>query len=157
MGKLIQNENAQSILIEYIMIASITLLFTGGVYMTVGDMIVDSSTQSMIEQYTDIGNEISGTMSSMYFSGISNGTVSKKIKIPVYIADDGYRIDANVTDDYGRQSIKISAMYNSGAVTFIPLNNLTKRVNISGTVYSGSGEIDISYDMMVMHDMSGLR
>ncbi|MDY6932538.1 MAG: hypothetical protein SVJ22_11575 [Halobacteriota archaeon] len=146
MGKLIQNENAQSILIEYIMIASITLLFTGGVYMTVGDMIVDSSTQSMIEQYTDIGNEISGTMSSMYFSGISNGTVSKKIKIPVYIADDGYKIDANVTDFYGRQSIKISAMYNSDAVTFVPLNNLTERVNISGTVYSGSGEIDISYD-----------
>ncbi|MDY6864743.1 MAG: hypothetical protein SVY15_02050 [Halobacteriota archaeon] len=146
MGNLIRDEGAQSILIEYIMIASITLLFTGGVYMTVGDMIVDSTTQSMTEQYADIGNEISGTMNSMYLSGISNGTASKRIKIPVYIADDGYRIDVNVTDQYGRQSIKISSMYNSDAVTYIPLNNLTERVNVSGTIYSGSGEIVISYD-----------
>ena len=146
MGQLIRDEGAQSILIEYILIASITLLFTGGVYMNVGDMIVDSSTQSMIEQYTDLGNEISGTMSSMYLSGISDGTASKRIKIPVYIADDGYRIDVNVTDEYGRQAIKISAMYNMDAVTYIPLNNLTERVNVSGTIYSGSGEVVINYN-----------
>ena len=142
---MIKNENAQSLMIEYLLILSITLLFMGGVYTSINGLMDDSSGRLMVEQYNDLGNDLSGTMNDMYLSGLSNGTASKIIKIPVEIGGYGYKIECNITDPFGGQSIKISAIY-TDAVSYIPLNNITQRVNVTGMAYSGSGEVTMRYN-----------
>lgn len=143
--RLFKDEKAQSLMIEYILILSITLLFMGGIYSSLDSIMEKSEEKITIEQYNDLGNDLSGTMNDMYLSGLGNGTATKRIKIPVEIGDEGYKIECNITDPFGRQSIKISATY-LDTVAYIPLNNITQLVNVSGTTFSGSGEVTLKYN-----------
>lgn len=142
---MIKDETAQSLLIEYILILSIALLFMAGVYSSIDEMMEDASRESMIEQYNDIGNDISGTMNDMYLSGLKNGSATRKIKIPVLVGEEDYRIKCNVTDPFGRQAIEISASY-TDAVSYISLNNITRNVDVTGMAYSGTGEVTIRFN-----------
>ncbi|MDY6966108.1 MAG: hypothetical protein SVM80_09115 [Halobacteriota archaeon] len=140
-----RDRRAQVLMIEYILILSIAVVFMGMLFTLFDDMIDDASRQAMIEQYNDIGNVISGGIGDVYLSGVKNGTTAKVIKIPVSINEHGYVIECNTTDEFGRQSIKISAGY-MDVYVYVPLNRIDSSVNITGTAYSGSGKVTISHD-----------
>ena len=132
-------------MVEYILIFSIAVVFMGLIFTLFNDMIDDASRQAVIEQYGDIGNVISGSISDVYLSGIKNGSTTKIVIIPVLINDQSYEIESNVTDEFGRRAIKISAAYTDTYV-YVPLNTIDSSVNVTGTAYSGSGKVTIKYN-----------
>jgi len=146
--RLAKDENAQAVTLDYILILSLTVIFLGGLLLSFG-MVKDTvSAQAMRAQYKDIGNDIVGTIADVYMIGLYNGTVTKRIQIPLQVAGQSYIIETDNGTLYPGstlQALKISAGRTDVEV-YVPLNNINKSVNVSGIVTSSTGQIVVRYD-----------
>jgi len=146
--RLAKDENAQAVMLDYILILSLTAIFLGGLLLSFG-MVKDAvSAQEMRAQYKNIGNDIVGTIADVYMTGLYNGTAVKTIQIPLQVAGQSYIIETDKGTFYpgsALQALKISAGRTDVEV-YVPLNNIDKSVNVSGTVTSSAGQIVVQYD-----------
>jgi hypothetical protein len=147
-GSLIQNEDAVSIQIGYIISLLVLIIFTGGIT-TAFYLYADSSSEKAIRAgFTDLGSVIARDITNMYLtSEYSQTNVSLNVtrNIPLTIGGKGYRIELiNATQDHFA-SIDIIESGFTGCRVSTTLNSINDPVNATGVVYSGSGELKIRF------------
>ncbi len=147
-GSLIQNEDAVTIEIGYILNLVILIIFTGSI-ITAFYLYADSSSeQAMRVGFTDLGSVIARDISNMYLtSAHSKNIVTLNVtrNIPLTIGGKGYRIELkNATKDR-LASIDIIESGFRGYRISTTLNSINDPINAFGVVYSGSGEINIRF------------
>lgn len=146
-----QDECGQVMPIEYILIFSISTLFFGIMIVSFTSIIDQSSSEAIYIEFTDIGNDISSTITQTYLSIPVNGKVSRTISVPTEVAGTGYIIE--ISDDnpheQEKKALKLSSIYDDITV-YVPLNNVDLVADINGSASSASGRI------MIMGDVSGI-
>lgn len=146
-GSLIQNEDAVTIQIGYIISLLILMIFTGGVVTTFCLYTDSSSEQAMRAGFTDLGSVIARDITNMYLisqNSQKNLTLNVTRSIPLTIGGKGYRIELkNATQDHSA-SIDIVESGFFGYRISTTLNSINYPMNTCGVVYSGSGEMKIN-------------
>ncbi len=137
------NRSAVSIMLNYIIVFSISIILFGIVILLYGNHIGAMVGNYQQAQYTQVGSMVADSIVGLYLTG-TMGEYSKMIDLPTPISGQGYRI--NVTDDFlGQRSVKVYS--NDGkTVVYAPLNNIDKSVTVEGMVYSSSGLVKITYN-----------
>ena len=147
-GSLIQNEDAVTIQIGYIISLLILIVFTGGIVTTFYLYSDSSSEQAMRAGFTDLGSVIARDITNMYMTSINskdNIILNLTHNIPLTIGGKGYRIELkNATQDRFA-SIDIIESGFGGYRVSTTLNSINYPMNASGIVYSGSGELNIKF------------
>ncbi len=147
-GSLIQNEDAVTIQIGYIISLLILIIFTGSIVTTFYLYTDSSSEQAMRAGFTDLGSVIARDITNMYLisqNSQNNLTLNVTRGIPLTIGGKGYRIELkNATQNrFASLDIVESGFYGYRVST--TLNSINYPMNASGVVYSGSGEINIRF------------
>ena len=146
----IDNEEAVSIGIGYVLSLIVLLIFTGGITGAFYQFADSSSIKSMRIGSTDLGSQIARDITNMYITSEDSSnqvTLNVTREIPLTLGGRGYSIQLkNSSEPGGMASIDIkdgSFFSNSISTTTNSIN--TKEVNISRSkvVYSGSGTIHI--------------
>jgi hypothetical protein len=147
-GSLIQNEDAVSIQIGYIISLVILIIFTGGIVTTFYLYSDSSSEKAMRAGFTDLGSVIARDITNMYLTSENSKdivTLNVTRDIPLTIGGKGYRIELNNATQDRLASIDIIESGFSGYRISTTLNSINYPMNTSGVVYSGSGEINIRF------------
>jgi len=146
-GSLIQNEDAVSIQIGYILNLLVLMIFTGGIIAAFYLYTDYSSEQAMRAGFTDLGSVIARDITNMYLtSANSNDNITLNVtrNIPLTIGGKGYRIELkNATKDHFASIDIIESGFHGYRVS-TTLNSINDPMNANGVVYSGSGEIKIN-------------
>ena len=147
-GSFIQNDEAVSIEIGYILNLVVLMIFTGSI-ITAFYLYADSSSEkAMRVGFTDLGSVIARDITNMYLtSEYSQNNVSLNVtrNIPLTIGGKGYRIELkNAAHDHFASIDIIESGFNGYRVS-TTLNSINYPMNASGVVYSGSGEINIRF------------
>jgi hypothetical protein len=144
----IQNEDAVTIQISYILSLLILIIFTGGITAAFYLYADSSSEKAMRVGFTDLGSVIARDITNMYLtSEYSQNNVSLNVtrNIPLTIGGKGYRIELkNATQDHFASIDIIESGFNGYRVS-TTLNSINYPMKASGIVYSGSGEINIRF------------
>ncbi len=147
-GSLIQNEDAVTIEIGYILNLVILIIFTGSIISAFYLYADSSSEQTMRVGFTDLGSVIARDISNMYLtSAYSKDIVDLNVtrNIPLTIGGKGYRIELKNANEHSPASIDIIESGFGGYRISTMLNSINDPVNAVGVVYSGSGEINIRF------------
>ena len=147
-GSFIQNEDAVSIQIGYIISLLILIIFTGGIITTFYLYADSSSEKAMRAGFTDLGSVIARDITNMYLisqNSQNNLTLNVTRGIPLTIGGKGYTIELkNATQDRFASIDIIESGFNGYRVS-TTLNSINYPMNAGGVVYSGSGEINIRF------------
>ena len=148
-GSLIQNEDAVSIQISYILSLLVLIIFTGSITSVFYLYADSSSEQAMRAGFTDLGSVIARDITNMYITSEysqNNVTLNVTRNIPLTIGGKGYMIKLNNATPGHFASIDIIESGFNGYTVSTTLNSINVPVNaISEGVYSGSGEINIRF------------
>lgn len=148
-GTLINDENAVSITIGYILNILILIIFTGGIIAAFYLYADSSSKQTIRTGFTDLGSVIARDITNMYLtSEYSNDIVALNVKrdIPLTIGGKGYRIELKNASKDHPASVDIIDSGFPGYRVSTTLNSINNNsVNVNGIAYSGSGSINMTF------------
>ncbi len=142
--QILRDEKATTIELGYILNLVVLMIFTSSI---IGAFYVraDASSQhSQRAEFTDLGNEIARDITNIYLTSLrssdNNLSVIIKREIPLTIGGKGYAIELEkATSDNMAYVVLKEGNYKSIAI----LNSIDTHVNLTGIVYSGSGEMTI--------------
>ncbi len=145
-SSLIQNEDAVSIQIGYILNLVVLIIFTGGITTAFYLYAESSSQQAMIAGFTDLGSELARDITNMYLTSVNsqnNVTFNVTRNIPLTIGGKGYRIELKNATQKNLATVDIIESGFNGYRISTTLNSVNDPIKANGVVYSGSGEMNI--------------
>jgi hypothetical protein len=156
-NSLIHDDDAVNIVLGYLLNLIVLLIFTGGVTGVFYLYEDSSSEQTMRTGFTDLGSQIARDITNMYLtSENSPNNISLNVKrdIPLTIGGKGYRIELKNASQNSNSTASVNIEEGtSGYPVVTMLNAIDSTTNASGTVYSGSGELNIT----MIKDVSGVQ
>jgi len=137
------NEDAVSSTLAYIMFSSIFLIFFVLILLNANEIIIEGPSSIVVkEQYRDIGNMISTTITDMYFIVPENGYIETNYTIPAQIGGETYIINADSASIDEIIEVRSTESDKSVSVT---LNGIAGSMSINGTAYSSTPTHMIRY------------
>jgi hypothetical protein len=146
MRSLISDEKAVSIQIGNLLNLMVLLIITGIVTSAFYLYTEEASKKALSESSTELGNQIARDITNMYLiSRNSKGNVSLDLTrdIPLTLGGKSYLIELKNAKDERMASIDINEVTFSDYGVSTTLNSIDKNVSANGTVYSGSGKMNI--------------
>jgi len=135
--------NAVSSTLAYIIFSSIFLFFFVVILLNANDIIIKGPGNTVVkEQYRDIGNMISSTITDMYLIAPENGNFETEYKIPAKIGGEEYIINAESANI--DETIEVISLDSDKSVS-VTLNGIASSMSINGTAYSSTTTHRISY------------
>jgi hypothetical protein len=134
---------AVSSTLAYILFSAIFLTFYVLVLLNSNDILIKGPSNTVVkEQYRDIGNMISTTITDMYLIVPENGYIETDFKIPQEIGGETYIINADSASIDEIIEVRSTESDKSVSVT---LNGIASSMTINGTAYSSSTTHKIRY------------
>ena len=138
------NEYAVSTTLAYILFSTIFLVLYVIILLNVNGLLIKGpSNIVMNDQYRDIGNMISSTVTDMYMIAPENGYIETEYKIPAEIGREPYIINADLASTDEIIDVNSTSSEKSVSVT---INGIASSMPINGTAYSSESTHRISYD-----------
>lgn len=138
------SEDAVSTTLAYILFSIIFLVLYIIILLNANDLLVKGPSNIVVkDQYRDIGNMISSTITDMYMIAPENGYIETEYKIPAEIGRETYIINADLASTDEIININSTASEKSVSVT---INGIASSMPINGTAYSSASTHRISYD-----------
>jgi hypothetical protein len=138
------SENAVSTTLAYILFSAIFLVLYVIIFLNANDLLVKGPSNIVVkDQYRDIGNMISSTVTDMYMIAPENGYIETEYKIPAEIGKETYIINADMASTDEIIDVNSTSSEKSVSVT---INGIASSMPISGTAYSSESTHRISYD-----------
>ncbi|MCD4806995.1 MAG: hypothetical protein K8R13_05380 [Methanococcoides sp.] len=139
-----KNEKGVSSTTGYLLYSTIFIMFFVAIYLSVNGVLLERQSDIVVEEeFSDIGNMLSTTLTDMYLIAPENGRIDTKFMIPTTIGNEYYTINADVaTTD---QIIEVESQSSQRKVN-VTISGIASTVPINGTVLSGEMEHRISYD-----------
>jgi len=135
--------DAVSSTLAYIIFSSIFLFFFIIILLNANDIIIKGPGNTVVkEQYRDIGNMISSTITDMYLIAPENGYFETEYKIPAKIGGEEYIINAESANI--DEIIEVTSLDSDKSVS-VTLNGIASSMSINGTAYSSVTTHRISY------------
>ena len=136
--------DAVSSTIAYIIFSAIFLFFFVLILLNANDILIKGPSNTVVtEQYRDIGNMISSTITDMYLIVPENGNIETEYKIPTKIGGELYLINAESADV--DEIIEVTSLDSDKSVS-VTLNGIASSMSINGTAYSSVNTHRISYE-----------
>ena len=146
--KLLEDTDAVSSMIEFILVSSIALLFFVMVTLYFTPLLLEGSQQTVaMERFGDIGNDISTKMVDIYIIAPENGSLSTDLTMPTSVGGHEYMVNADVSNL--DQMITVSSLKESTLEVSVTINGIAQTVAINGSTLSGSSEHKLSYSSNV--------
>jgi len=137
------NLDAVSSTLAYILFSSIFLVFFVIILINSNDTLIKGPGNTVVkEQYRDIGNMISTTITDMYFIVPENGYIETNYTIPEEIGGETYIINA---DSASIDEIIEVRSTQSDKIISVTLNGIASSMSINGTAYSSTSNHRIRY------------
>lgn len=138
------SEDAVSTTVGYILFSAIFLGFFILVQLNADTLLVQGPSHAVMdEEFRDIGNMMSTTITDMYLIAPENGYLETAYRIPTEIGGESYTINADVaTTD---QVIEVTST-TSGRSVSVTIGGIASTLPINGTATSSTPEHRISYD-----------
>ncbi len=137
------NLDALSSTMAYILFSSIFLFFFVIILINSNNTLIKGTGNIVVkEQYRDIGNMISTTITDMYFIVPENGYIETNYSIPAEIGGETYIINA---DSASTDEIIEVRSTESDKIISVTLNGIAGSISINGTAYSSTSNHRISY------------
>jgi len=144
MKSLTNSEEAVSVNVEYILLSGIFIAFFLIVLLSADDLLIRGPKNIVVnEQFRDIGNMMSNTITNMYLIAPENGNIETTYRIPTEIGRETYAINADLA--YVDQIIEVKSLSSSNSVS-VTINGIAHTIAINGTAYSSASSHKISYD-----------
>jgi len=142
--RLLKNEDAVSLTVGYVLLSIIFIGIFVMVLISADKLFVQGPGNIVIkEQFSDIGNMMSTTITDMYMILPENGNITTSYMIPAEIGRETYIIDADpVSTD---QIIEIRSDESDKSVS-VTISGISSSLSINGTAYSSTPDHKISYD-----------
>jgi hypothetical protein len=138
------NQDAVTSTLAYILFSSIFLVFFVIILINANDTLVKGLSNTVVkEQYRDIGNMISTTITDMYFIVPENGYIETNYTIPEKIGGETYIINA---DSASIDEIIEVRSTESDKIISVTLNGIASSMSINGTAYSSTSNHRIRYN-----------
>ena len=135
--------DAVSSTLAYIIFSAIFLFFFVIILLNANDIIIKGPGNTVVkEQYRDIGNMISSTITDMYLIAPENGNFETEYKIPTTIGGEVYIINAESANS--DQIIEVISLDSDKSVS-VTLNGIASSMSINGTAYSSVTTHRINY------------
>lgn len=135
--------DAVSSTLAYIIFSSILLFFFIIILLNANDIIIKGPVNTVVkEQYRDIGNMISSTITDMYLIAPENGNFETEYKIPAKIGGEEYIINAESANI--DEIIEVTSLDSDKSIS-VTLNGIASSMSINGTAYSSVTTHRISY------------
>ena len=142
--KNLNDHNAVSYALEYIMISSISLFFFGVVMLSAGTMLTETPTDiAATQQFNDIGNDIGTKLIMFYLIAPENGTLNTSLEMPDTVGGHTYTVKmstGNTTD----QRVIIDADDFDLNISYT-INGIGASISIDGETHSASGKHRLSF------------
>ena len=138
------SEDGVSTTLAYILFSAIFLVLYVIIVLNAHDLLVKGPSNIVVkDQFRDIGNMISSTVTDMYMIAPENGYIETEYKIPADIGKETYMINADLasTDEI----IDVSSTSSEKSVS-VTINGIASSMPINGTAYSSEFTHRISYD-----------
>lgn len=138
------SEDGVSTTLAYILFSAIFLVLYLIILLNSNDLLVKGPSNIVVkDQFRDIGNMVSSTVTDMYMVAPENGHIETGYKIPAEIGKETYIINANMasTDEI----IDVSST-SSGKSVSVTINGIASSMPLNGTAYSSESTHRISYD-----------
>lgn len=141
---LLRNEDGVASTTGYLLYSSIFIMFFVMIHFSVNDVLLERQSDIVIEEeFSDIGNMLSTTLTDIYLIAPENGKLETKIIIPTTIGNEYYEINADVaTTD---QIIEVRSQSSQRKVN-VTISGIATTVPINGTAMSAEMEHRINYD-----------
>ena len=137
------NDDAVSVTVEYVLLSSIFIFFFFMVFLCADDLLIKNPKTMVIEeQFRDIGNMMSNTITDMYLIAPENGIIDTQYIIPPEVGKETYIISAEST--FIDQVIGISSSESDICVN-VTISGIANTIPINGTAFSHSQTHRISY------------
>jgi hypothetical protein len=144
MKSLTNNEDAVSVNVEYILFSIIFLGFFLIVLLSADDLLIQGPKNVVVnEQFRDIGNMMSNTITNMYLIAPENGNIETTYRIPTEIGKETYAINADQA--FIDQIIEVESMASDKRIS-VTINGIASTIPINGTAQSSAPLHRISYD-----------
>jgi hypothetical protein len=144
MRSLPDNKEAVSVTVGYIIFSGVYLMFFIIVLLNADDLLIQSQKSMVMEdQFRDIGNMMSNTITDMYLIAPENGMIDTAYIIPDEIGKETYTINTDLA--FIDQVIEVKSLISDKSVS-ITINGIASTISISGTAYSSSPTHRISYN-----------
>jgi hypothetical protein len=138
------NQDAVTSTLAYILFSSIFLVFFVIILLNSNNTLIKGPGNTVVkEQYRDIGNMISTTITDMYFIVPENGYIETNYTIPGEIGGETYIINA---DSASIDEIIEVRSTESDKIISVTLNGIASSMEINGTAYSSTSNHRISYN-----------
>ena len=125
------NDKAVSSTLAYILFSSIFLVFFILILINSNSVLIEGPSNTVVkEQYRDIGNLISTTITDMYFIVPENGYIETHYTIPAEIGGETYMINAESANI--DEIIEVRSM-ESDKIISVTLNGIAGSMSINGT------------------------
>jgi len=149
--KLLQNEEAVSLTVGYVLFSIIFVGFYAMVLLSSDKLFIEGPSNIVVkEQFRDIGNMLSTKITDIYIISPENGIIETSYMIPSEIGKETYIIDAEpISMD---QIIEVRSIDSDKSVSVTisgiasSLNGTATSGSINGTAYSSTPEHMIRYD-----------
>ena len=143
MSSLRNNQDAVSSTLAYVLFSSIFLVFFVIILVNANSTLIKGPSNTVVkEQYRDIGNMISTTITDMYFIVPENGYIETNYTIPEEIGGETYVINA---DSASIDEIIEVRSTESDKIISVTLNGIASSMSINGTAYSSTSNHIIRY------------
>ena len=141
----INNDEAVSSTLAYIMFSAIFLVFFVIVLLNANDLLIEGPRDIVVrEQYRDIGNMVSTILTDMYLIAPENGHIVTEYKIPAEIGRETYIINADLASSTD-EIIEVISKESDKSVS-VTMNGIGSSMPINGTAYSSNFTHWISYE-----------
>lgn len=142
--KLLKNEDAVSLTVGYVLLSIIFVIFYGMVLASADKLFIQGPGNIVVkDQFSDIGNMMSTTITDMYMILPENGIITTSYMIPRQIGKETYIIDADPASI--DQIIEIRSGESDKSVS-VTISGITSTLSINGTAYSSTSDHKITYD-----------
>ena len=130
------SEDAVSTTLAYVLFSAIFLVLYVIILLNANDLLVKGPSNIVVnDQYRDIGNMISSTVTDMYMVAPENGYIETEYKIPAEIGREPYIINADMASTDEIVDVNSTSSEKSVSVT---INGIASSMPITGTAYSSN-------------------
>jgi hypothetical protein len=138
------NQDAVTSTLAYVLFSAIFLFLFVIILINSNNSLIKGPGNTVVkEQYRDIGNMISTTITDMYFIVPENGFIETNYTIPDEIGGETYIINA---DSASIDEIIEVRSTESDKIISVTLNGIASSMSITGTAYSSTSNHRIRYN-----------